>query len=156
VFALAGDAQACVCVDAPVEELMDDADVAVVGRIVDERETRVRGLVQRLLTVDVEQRVKGDVPSPLVVRSPSGTDCDLQVASSKSVGLLLTRAPGGALLGTACSTVNPGELVVAGGAPRGGSIKVLIGLAILALVLLWSFRRLNRGSRPDLPGAPRP
>ncbi len=58
--------------------------------------------------------------------------------------------------GSLCSIANPGELVVTGGEPRGGVIKVLIGFVILALVLLWSVRRLRRGARPDLPGAPRP
>jgi hypothetical protein len=31
-----------------------------------------------------------------------------------------------------------------------------VGLVILALVLLWSFHRLRHGTRPRLPGAPRP
>jgi hypothetical protein len=152
----AGSALACVCVNAPIEERLDDADVAVVGRIVEERTGSLRGAPQRLLTVEVDQRVKGDIPGTLVVRSPSGTDCDLLVSHDRAVGLLLTRAPDGALLGTACSVVGAGELVVAGGEPRGGAIKVLVGFAILALVLLWSFRRLKRGARPELPRAPRP
>jgi hypothetical protein len=156
VLALAGEAQACVCENAPIEERLDRADAAVVGRIVDERKGAVGGAQQILLTIDVEQRVKGDVPRPLVVRSPSGTDCDLSVPRSETIGLLLTRAPDGALLASACSVVGAGELVVAGGEPRGGPIKVLIGVAILALVVLWSFRRLKHGSRPDLPGPPRP
>jgi hypothetical protein len=52
--------------------------------------------------------------------------------------------------------VDPGQLVAEGGEPRGGPIKVVVGVAILAVVLLWAFRRLRRGSRPDLPGAPEP
>jgi hypothetical protein len=52
--------------------------------------------------------------------------------------------------------VNPGQLVVEGGEPRGGPIKVVIGIVILALVLLWALRRLRKGSRPELPGAPEP
>jgi hypothetical protein len=145
-----------VCENAPLEDRLDGADVALVGRVVSEEAGMLRGAEQRLLTVQVEQRVKGEVPETLVVRSPSGSDCDLLTAKNRSVGLLLTRAENGALLGTACSVVNPGELVVAGGEPRGGTIKVLIGFAILGLILLWSARRLRSGSRPDLPGAPRP
>lgn len=154
-LALAGSVQACACLSQPIEERLAAADAAVVGRIVGP----VRGSTsagQRLLRVDVEQRVKGNVPSDLVIRAPSGTDCDLPDRTNKSVGLLLMEAPDGTLLGTLCSVASPGALVVAGGEPQGGAIKVLIGFAVLALVLLWSFRRLKRGARPDLPGAPRP
>ncbi len=104
----------------------------------------------------MEQRVKGDVPLELVISTPSGTDCDLPTQTKENVGLLLTEEPEGVFVGTLCSLVDPGPLVLAGGEPRGGTLKVLIGLALLGLVLLWSFRRLKRGARPDLPGAPRP
>jgi hypothetical protein len=33
---------------------------------------------------------------------------------------------------------------------------VAIGFVILGLVLLWALRRLRRGTRPHLPGAPQP
>jgi hypothetical protein len=72
------------------------------------------------------------------------------------VGLLLTRSADGAWFASACSVVAPGVLVAAGGEPRGGVIKVVVGFFILGLVLLWAFRRLRRGARPDLPGAPEP
>jgi len=155
-LALASPAAACVCVDAPMEDRLDDADAAVVGRVVGERSGELNGLPQLYLTVDVEQRVKGDVERALEVRSPSGTDCDVEVPRDESIGLLLTRAPDGAWLATACSVVNPGQLVVEGGEPRGGPIKVAVGIVILALVLIWALRRLRKGSRPDLPGAPEP
>jgi hypothetical protein len=145
---------ACVCAEAPVEERFDDADAAIVGRIVREREGELNGLRQLYLTVEVEQRVKGDLGRTLVIRSPSGTDCDLEIPRDESVGLLLTAAPDGAWLATACSVVHPGQLVVEGGEPRGGPIKVAIGVVVLGLVLLWALRRLRKGSRPDLPGAP--
>jgi hypothetical protein len=152
---LAGVAGACVCLEATVEERLDQADAAVVGRIVAERAGEVGGAPQRLLTVEVDQRVKGDVARTLVVRSPSGTDCDIEAPRGRQTGLLLTRAPDGAWLATTCSLVDAGQLVVAGGEPRGGPIKVAVGLVIVALVLLWSFRRLRRGARPELPGSPR-
>ena len=147
---------ACVCVDAPLSERLDSADAAVVGRVVAERTGETKGARQRLLTVEVDQRVKGDVDSTIVVRSPSGSDCDLLVAQDEAIGLLLTRAPDGAWLGTACSVVAPGPLVAEGGEPRGGVIKVVLGMVILGLVILWALRRLKRGARPDLPGAPDP
>jgi len=151
---LVAEAQACVCIDAPLSERLDDADAAFVGRIVDERTRETRGAMQRVLTVEVDQRVKGDVNGRIVVRSPSGSDCDLLGVRDEPVGLLLKRAPDGAWQGTACSVVAPGQLVAEGGEPRGGVIKVGIGILILGLVVLWALRRLKRGARPDLPGAP--
>jgi hypothetical protein len=153
-FVAIADAGACVCVDAPLSERLDDADAAIVGRVVAERTGQTRGAPQRLLTVEVDQRVKGDADGTIVVRSPSGSDCDLLVVRDASIGLLLTRAPDGDWLGTACSVVGPGQLVAEGGEPRGGVIKVGLGLVILGLVILWALRRLRRGARPELPGAP--
>jgi hypothetical protein len=154
VLALASPAAACVCVEATVEERLDDADAAVVGRVVGERRGELNGLEQLYLTIDVEQRVKGDVERTLEVRTPYGTDCDVEVPRDEPVGLLLTNAPPGTWSATACSVVNPGQLVVEGGEPRGGPIKVAIGVVILGLVLAWALVRKRKGSRPDLPGAP--
>ena len=126
------------------------------GRVVAEREGTVKGAAVTLLTVDVDQHVKGDFGQTLVVRTPSGSDCDVDVPINKVIGLLLTRAPDGAWLASACSVVAPGPLVAEGGKPRGAVIKVLVGIVILALVLLWALLRLRRGTRPDLPGAPQP
>ena len=151
----AGAALACVCTEMPIAERLDDSDVAFVGRVVSEREGELRGQPVRLLSVAVEQRVKGDVEGTIVVRSPAQTDCDLEIPESRSVGLLLTRAPDGAWLGSACSIADPGQLVAAGGEPRGGAIKVGIGVIVLGLVLLLAYVRLRRGSRPQLPGPPR-
>ena len=156
MLALASEAQACVCAAAPLDERLDDADAAIVGRVVAVRAGELKGAPQRLLTVEVDQQVKGDVDDVLVISSPSRTDCDLEVSRNEPVGLLLTRSPAGDWLGSVCSIVDPGELVAAGGEPRGGVIKVVIGLGILALVLLWAFVRMRRGTRPHLPGAPEP
>jgi hypothetical protein len=151
----AADAVACVCADEPMNKRLDDADAAVVGQVVATRRTELRGAPQLLLTIDVEQRVKGrDLGDTLAVRTPLQTDCDVTVPRERTVGWLLTKAPGGAYLATACSVVRPATLVAAGGEPRGGAIKVVIGLFILGLVVLWAFRRLRRGARPHLPGAP--
>jgi hypothetical protein len=151
----AGDAVACVCRSATMKARLDSADAAVVGHVVATRRTELRGEPQLLLTIDVEQRVKGrGLDDPILVRTPLHTDCDVRVPPNRTVGWLLTKAPDGALLATACSVVGAAPLVEAGGEPRGGVIKVGVGLVILALVLLWAFRRLRRGTRPRLPGAP--
>jgi hypothetical protein len=156
-LALAGDAQACVCGDAPIAERLDDADAAVVGRVVSATTWELQGgVAARRLTVRVEQRVKGDVDETLFVLAPSNTDCDVEIALEKTTGLLLTRNRDGEWFASACSLVPPGELVAAGGEPRGTMIKVAIGLVIVALVLAWAFRRRARGTRPNLPGAPSP
>jgi hypothetical protein len=155
-LALAAPAAACVCEDAPLDERLDRADAAVVGRVVRQATGEVNGAPQRFLTVEVDQRVKGDLERTIVVRSPSGTDCDVRVELDRAIGLLLTRGRDGAWLASTCNVVEPGPLVVVGGEPRGGPIKVGVGIVILALVLALSFWRLRRGSRPDLPGAPGP
>jgi MYXO-CTERM domain-containing protein len=156
VLVLAGDAHACSCVTAPIEERLEQADAAIIGRVVDEEVGELRGARLRLLTMEVDQRVKGDVEKTLVVRSPLGSSCDVELPKDEVTGLLLTRAPDGAWLATTCSIVDENQLVAAGGEPRGGVIKVVLGVLMLALVLSWALRRRARGTRPSLPGAPEP
>ncbi|MBA3433364.1 MAG: hypothetical protein H0U08_04650 [Actinobacteria bacterium] len=156
VLAFTGTAQACVCVAEPLDERVDRADAAVIGRVVGETTRELNGARQKLLTFEVDQSVKGDVEETLVIRSPSGSDCDLETTKNAATGLLLTRAPDGGWLGTTCSLVTAGELVALGGEPRGGVIKVVLGILILAIVLSWALRRRARGVRPNLPGAPEP
>jgi hypothetical protein len=155
-LALAGPASACVCANTPLSERLDEADAAIVGRVVDERPGEVQGAPVTLLTIEVDQHVKGDVGKTLEVRTPSGTDCDVGVPMNEAIGLLLTKSPDGVWLASACSVVEPGPLVVEGGEPRGGVIKVGIGVVVLALVLGWALLRLRKGKRPSLPGAPQP
>ena len=151
----AGGAQACVCARQPLEERLDDADAAVVARLVGVRETQ-SSPPQRTLSFEVDQRVKGDIERSFDLETSAQTDCDLDLEENVPVGLLLTRGSGGEWQGTACSLVGAGELVVEGGEVRGGGIKILIGVLILALVLTWALRRKFRGTRPRLPGAPEP
>jgi hypothetical protein len=151
---LAGDGYACTCMRGSIDERLDAADAAVVGRLVSQETRMLRGARQQLLTFEVDQRVKGDVEKTIVVRSPAA--CAPPVDPDRVTGMLLQRAPDGGWLGSLCSRVTPAELVAAGGEPRGTVIKVAIGLVILALVLWWAFRRRARGTRPRLPGAPVP
>jgi len=134
----------------------DAADAAVVARVIAVRAAELQGAPQRVLTMDVEQRVKGDVPTQIVVWSPRGTQCDLRPKAGKAIGLLLARSPDGKLVASGGSVVDPGLLVAEGGEPRGGAIKVAVGIVVLVLVLLWALSRRRKGARPDLPGAPRP
>ena len=150
----AGEAQACVCAKQPLDQRLDDADAAVVARLVAVRETQSVP-PQRTLSFEVDQRVKGDIGTTFVITSSARTDCDLDldVDEGVPVGLLLTRGADG-WQGTTCSIVGAGELVAEGGEARGGGIKIVVGLLILALVLSWALRRKARGTRPELPGAP--
>jgi hypothetical protein len=161
-----GEAAACVCANEPIEDRLDGADAAVVGDVLTiDDPGGATSQPFRILRLDVTQRVKGDVHGERVgsadrvifVRVPKGTDCDLpEGVVGSTTGLLMTSLPAGGWYATACSLVAPGLLVAAGGEPRGGPIKVAIGIVILGLVLLWALRRLRKGTRPDLPGAPRP
>jgi hypothetical protein len=151
----AGAAQSCVCVDQPLDQRLEEADAAVVARLVGVREGQSFP-PQRALTFEVDQHVKGDVGETFDVDSLPQSDCALEVAENVPVGLLLTRGPAGEWQGTTCSVVSAGELVAEGGETRGGAIKIVIGLLILALVLSWALRRRARGTRPRLPGAPEP
>ena len=153
------------CIDAPIEERLDQADAAVVGRVHGFGSPGSGGSdPTRTMTFDVEQRVKGDVSGQvegidqtrIFVRVPKGTDCDVTLKTGTTTGLLLTRQPDEQWFASACSVVGAGELVAAGGEPRGGVVKVVLGLVILAIVLSWALRRRARGIRPNLPGAPEP
>ena len=154
-LALASPAAACVCVDAPMGERLDDADAAVVGRVVAERPGELNGL----RSSSSRSRSSSESRATSSGRSKCGRPRERTATSmcratsrSASCSRALPTASGSR---TACSVVNPGQLVVEGGEPRGGPIKVVIGIVILALVLLWALRRLRKGSRPELPGAPR-
>jgi hypothetical protein len=154
---LATPALACVRVDEPMSKRLDASDEAVVGTIVSRRPTEIRGAPAALLTIDVEQKIKGwHVDNPVVAKSPVHTDCDVRIANGVRRGFLLTKAPDGTLLLNGAGVVAATPLIAAGGEPRGGVIKVVIGFFILGIVLLWALRRLRRGARPELPGAPRP
>jgi hypothetical protein len=151
---------ACTCIATTPEEAVEQAEFAVVGRIAGERETVVQGAPQKLYDVEVLQRVKGDVPDRIEVRSPPA--CDIRdavapaIAEDGSIGLLLTLSRDGVWLASACNVVASVDVVAYGGEPQGGVIKVVLGIAILALVLSWALRRKARGTRPRLPGAPEP
>jgi hypothetical protein len=151
----AGSANACVCAEQPLDQRLDEADAAVVARLVAVRESQSFP-TQRALTFEVDQHIKGDVGSTFDVASMPQSDCALEAVENVPIGLLLTRGPGGEWQATTCSVVAAGELVAEGGETRGGAIKVVIGLLILGLVLSWALRRRARGTRPQLPGAPEP
>jgi MYXO-CTERM domain-containing protein len=143
------------------EYRLDTADAAAVVTIGRQREVVVRGAPQYLYAVEVLQQVKGDLPERIEVRSAE-PPCDIfdstapRVPLDRTTGLLLTRSRDDVWLANACSVISAEELVTVGGEPRGGVIKVVLGVLILGLVLSWALRRRARGARPRLPGAPEP
>ena len=86
-LAFAGQARAASCPNEPLRTLLDDSDAAVVGRVVSVSESELRGQPERVLTVQVDQWVKGDVGRTVVVRTPSGTDLDVDLPQDKAVRL---------------------------------------------------------------------
>jgi hypothetical protein len=137
-------------------ERLADADGAIVGRAVAFRQVRLRGQPTRVVTFDVDYAVKGEFGARVQVSGPLGTDCDLAPPEGEAVGVLVTRTPRGGWTSSECGIVSPSQLVAAGDEPKGGAIKIVIGVAILAAVLGWALVRRRRGARPELPGAPGP
>ena len=137
-----GDAGALVCRSIPLPDRLDAADGAFVGRVQSSRPADAEG--RRVYRFVVDQRVKGAIGREVEVRAPVLVDAaDEPVPLDVAVGVLAQRE--GALWTTeSCSLTDPGALLSAADEVRGNWIKVLIGVAILALVLAFSVRRLRR------------
>jgi hypothetical protein len=93
----------------------------------------------------VDRSVKGVVGARATVRAAKLVDIENEVvtASNVTIGVLAGRA-GGVLVTSSCSLVDPGSLMGASDEPKGGLIKVAIGLVILGVVVAYSLRRLRR------------
>ena len=63
--------------------------------------------------------------------------------SDVAIGVLAGTA-NGRLWTSSCRLVDPGSLMGAADEPKGGPIKLVIGIVILGLVLAYSLRRLKR------------
>jgi hypothetical protein len=153
VLPLAAHAESCV--SASVKDKLAGADVAFVGRVVSQRPVpRANGLPQFDYTFGVSHAVKGAPSGRVTVRAArlvdlSGTE--LTPTFDEDVGVLARRVAGGKLVASSCSLVDAVTLLDESDHPKGGLIKVAIGLVLLVLVLGFSVRRLKRRG-----GAPRP
>jgi len=132
--------------DTSVKDKLDGADVAFVGRVLSV--TRVpgnTGIARFDYRFRVDRSVKGAIGARATVRAAKLVDIDNQVVtpSNVTIGVLATRA-GGRLVTSSCSLVDPGSLLGASDEPKGGLIKVAIGLVILGVVVAYSLRRLRR------------
>ena len=141
---LAQNAWALACPNVPLEERLEDADAAFVGRVT-ERRVAADAVVYRML---VDQPVKGPVGREVEVRSgePLVDDLDEPVVLDEALGVL-ARLEGARLVTESCLLTDPGALLSTSDEVRGNGIKVVVGLGLLALVLAYSVRRLRARQR---------
>jgi hypothetical protein len=128
------------CPNVPLDERLDAADAAFVGRVTEERVTRT-GTVYRFV---VDQNVKGPVGREVEVRSATRLvdAADEPIVHDEALGVLADLA-GAELVTESCLLTDPGALLSVSDEARGNGIKVVIGLLILAAVLAYSLRRLR-------------
>ena len=155
-FAVPAAARAADCPRASVKDKLAGADVAFVGTVLAVRPVgNGGGIPLGDYRFDVLHGVKGDVGERVTVRAARLVDIDLQEVTAGSkvpIGVLASRE-NGRLVTSSCSLVDPGSLLGAADEPKGGAIKVVIGLVIAGIVVAYSVRRLRR--RRGLP-PPRP
>jgi hypothetical protein len=135
------------CPNVPLDERLETADVAFVGRVVDERPAATgNGLVYRFT---VDQRVKGPVGPQVEVVAPGRLvdASDEPLVRDEALGVMAS-VEGARIVTTSCLLTDPGALLSESDEPRGTAIKIVIGLVILALVLAYSVRRLRRRELP--------
>lgn len=149
---LPAGAAALTCPNVPLQDRLEEADGAFVGRLTTQRPDPAGGIVFRF---DVRQQVKGPVGSVVEVRSiePLTDADDRPLARGAAVGVFAD-LDGAVLTTSSCLLTDPAALLAAADEPRGLWIKLLIGMLILGAVIAWSIRRRRRGTLPQLPGAP--
>jgi len=153
VLALAGRAQAFTCPQTPLDQRIEQADGAFVGRSTGFVEAADDGgIPQRVYTFRVDQHVKGDLGETVDVRVPAlAANGGEEIPDDVAAGVLMGNA-GGKWVTTRCGLTDPAALLATFDEPRGQGIKLVIGLLILAAVLAFSVRRLRRRPRPDGAG----
>ncbi len=143
----APNAFALACPNIPLEERLQAADVAFVGRVTEERPGAAdAGVVYRFV---VDQRVKGSIGREVEVHAadPLVDAADEPLVHDEALGVL-ARLAGAQIVTESCLLTDPGALLSTSDEPKGDAIKIVIGLVILALVLAYSVRRLKRRELP--------
>jgi hypothetical protein len=151
-LALAGDASALECPQATMEQRIDAADVVFAGTLAGVREV-AGGYAYRF---DVGQAVKGPVGTAIEIRAAQRLvdASDRPVEPGRDAGVL-ARRDGAAFVTDSCGLTDPGALLTAADEPRGGWIKILLGVGILGAVVAYSIGRLRRRRASDQPPAAR-
>ncbi len=132
------------CPGATVAERLEAADASFVGSIVDSRPAGD----QVLYTFAVDQVVEGELGDELVVLAQPLVDANGDaVGGNVDVGVF-AQLEGGTYTTDSCGLVDPSLLLAAADEPRGGAIKLAIGVVILAAVLALALVRLRRRTTP--------
>jgi len=130
-----------------VKDKLDGSQVAFVGRVISVSRVAGSGGVAFFdYRFRVDRAVKGLSATRVTVRATRLVDIDNQVVtpSNVTIGVLASKGAGGSLLTNSCALVDPGSLMGASDEPKGGPIKVVIGVLLLGLVVWYSLRRLKR------------
>jgi hypothetical protein len=145
--ALAGTAP--VCANLPLPDRLELAQVAFVGSLLSSRNDAQGATFWEF---DVDQPVKGVTGTAIDVRADALTDIEgKQLEPNIEVGVL-AQLDGATVTMDSCGLTDPAALLSVADEARGGPIKMVIGLIVLAGVLALSFVRMRRGSRPRFPG----
>jgi len=149
---LVPSAGAATCPRSSVKDKLDGAGVAFVGTVTGLRPVQSSGGVAiNDYRFKVLHTVKGELGPQVTLRAAKLVDLDLQEVKpglKVAIGVLASRE-NGRLVTSSCSLVDPGSLMGAADEPKGGLIKVAIGIVLLGIVLAYSVRRLRR--RRDHP-----
>jgi hypothetical protein len=138
-----------------ITDRLHNADVGFVGHLISVTPVAANGGIKQFdYRFAIDKAAKGPLGKEATVRAAQLVDLDLRpltAAYHDTVGVIASPGAGGRLVTTSCGLVDAGSLLGAADAPKGGGIKVLIGLVIAGLVVWYSIRRLKKRG-----GAPRP
>jgi hypothetical protein len=150
--ALPGDARALDCPFIPLERRLEGADAAFVGELVSQRPLADGGSLARF---EVRQQIRGTGGSEVEVRSEAPlTDAEDRPLTAGTVVGVFAELDGATLTTSSCLLTDPAALLAVSDEPRGGLIKIALGVAFTMLVVGWAIVRRRRGTRPELPGTP--
>jgi hypothetical protein len=145
---LAPGALALDCPNVPLDERLDAADVAFVGRVTGERPSRAG--TGRVYEFVVDQNVKGPVGREIDVDAASRlVDArDKPIVHDEALGVLAS-LEGARVVTESCLLTDPGALLSVSDEPKGNAIRLVIGILILLAVLAYSARRLGLRKRGE-------
>ncbi len=145
---LAPGALALECPNVPLDERLDAADVAFVGRVTAERPSSAgEGRVYEFV---VDQNVKGPVGREISVDAASRLvdATDTPIVHDEALGVL-GNLEGARVVTESCLLTDPGALLSVSDEPKGNAIRLVIGIVILFVVLAYSIRRLSLRKRNE-------
>lgn len=145
---LAPGALALDCPNVPLDERLDAADVAFVGRVTAERPSRTG--TGRVYEFVVDQNVKGPVGREIDVDAASRLvdATDTPIVHDEALGVL-ANLEGARVVTQSCLLTDPGALLSVSDEPKGNAIRLVIGVVILFVVLAYSIRRLSLRKRDE-------